>query len=74
LQETHRRSDRIPGYDPGLPGGSAVTGGPPDGEREGVVEAAERLGLAVVYVPGMRNGEHEDRGNAILSTLPLDDP
>jgi endonuclease/exonuclease/phosphatase family metal-dependent hydrolase len=40
---------------------------------------AERLGLHTVYVPSMRNGRlfaasaREDRGNAILSTWPLDD-
>ena len=33
-------------------------------------------GLHAFYVPSMRNGEktREDRGNAILSTLPLSDP
>lgn len=41
---------------------------------------AERLGLHALYVPSMRNGRvfpsdaREDRGNAILSTLPIDDP
>jgi endonuclease/exonuclease/phosphatase family metal-dependent hydrolase len=39
--------------------------------------AGER-GLAVLYTPSMRNGgaadDPEDRGNAILSTLPLSDP
>jgi len=40
---------------------------------------AERLGLHAAYVPSMRNGRlfpsdaREDRGNAILSTFPLDD-
>ena len=35
-------------------------------------------GLAVFYAPSMRNGEHdgiaEDRGNAIVSTLSLEEP
>ena len=34
------------------------------------------MGLWIVYVPSMRNGrgdETEDRGSAILSTLPLSD-
>jgi len=41
---------------------------------------AARLPLHVVYVPSMRNGRlfpsdaREDRGNAILTTFPLDDP
>ena len=37
---------------------------------------AQRLGLNVYYVPSMRNGgptSDEDRGNAILSSLPLTD-
>lgn len=37
-----------------------------------IVESAKALGLALAYVPSMRNGlGREDRGNAILSTLPL---
>jgi len=52
---------------------------PPEGARTDVVHAARALGLALIYVPSMRNGEpgsgaDEDRGNAILSTLPLQDP
>lgn len=54
----------------------------PDGSDEGpdIVEVAERCGLALVYVPSARNGPdtdsrpHEDKGNAILSSLPLADP
>jgi len=41
-----------------------------------IVEFAARYGLAVHYVPSMRNGgaaAREDRGNAIVSTEPLDD-
>ena len=45
-------------------------------ERE-IDEVASALGLSLVYVPSMRNGapglSDEDRGNAILSTLPLED-
>ena len=41
--------------------------------------SARELGLSLIYVPSMRNGKSaddppEDRGNAILSTLPLSDP
>jgi endonuclease/exonuclease/phosphatase family metal-dependent hydrolase len=44
--------------------------------RLGVVAAAREAGLHLFYVPSMRNGADaggpaEDRGNAILSTLPL---
>ena len=49
----------------------------PDGSREEIESVAERLGLHAYYVPSMRNGapaaSAEDRGNAILSTLPLTD-
>jgi endonuclease/exonuclease/phosphatase family metal-dependent hydrolase len=49
----------------------------PDGTREEIEAAAQRLGLYAYYVPSMRNGapasSAEDRGNAILSTLPLGD-
>ena len=42
--------------------------------REDVVETARRLGLHLRYAPSMRNGpDRTDRGNAILSTLPLAD-
>ena len=40
--------------------------------REDVVETARALGLNLRYVPSMRNGiAASDRGNAILSDLPL---
>ena len=42
--------------------------------REDIVETADRLGLHLRYAPSMRNGpEQSDRGNAILSSLPLTD-
>ncbi len=47
--------------------------------RLDVGTVAERCGLAVAYVPAARNGSEpkdglrEDKGNAILSTLPLSD-
>jgi endonuclease/exonuclease/phosphatase family metal-dependent hydrolase len=47
----------------------------PDGSREEIEAVARRLDLHAYYVPSMRNGapsaSAEDRGNAILSTLPL---
>jgi endonuclease/exonuclease/phosphatase family metal-dependent hydrolase len=43
-----------------------------------VRRVASERGLALLYTPSMRNGaladDPEDRGNAILSTLPLSDP
>jgi endonuclease/exonuclease/phosphatase family metal-dependent hydrolase len=79
LQEVYRADPAIPDD---IPAGSAparVEEAQPDGERAGVVSAARALGLALVYVPSMRNGApgsgaDEDRGNALLSTLPLRDP
>jgi endonuclease/exonuclease/phosphatase family metal-dependent hydrolase len=47
------------------------------GTREDIIRIAQRLGLHLIYVPSMRNGApgatDEDRGNAILSTIPLTD-
>jgi endonuclease/exonuclease/phosphatase family metal-dependent hydrolase len=40
--------------------------------RQDIVEVTRRLGWNLRYVPSMRNGtERSDRGNAILSPLPL---
>ena len=44
------------------------------GVQEDVVETAQALNLNLRYAPSMRNGPtRSDRGNAILSTLPLED-
>jgi endonuclease/exonuclease/phosphatase family metal-dependent hydrolase len=59
------------------PGRIAPT--PPSGDRRSIIETARRRGLSLFYAPSMRNGRDatreaaEDRGNAILSTLPLSD-
>lgn len=48
-------------------------------DRRDILSTARSLGLNAVYVPSMRNGRDcgeapfEDRGNAIVSTLPLED-
>ena len=45
-----------------------------------IVNGSQELGVqSLIYVPSMRNGSsgaepHEDRGNAILSTLPMSEP
>jgi endonuclease/exonuclease/phosphatase family metal-dependent hydrolase len=44
-----------------------------------IVTVGNELGLSLIYVPSMRNGRSagdpaEDRGSAILSTLPLSEP
>jgi endonuclease/exonuclease/phosphatase family metal-dependent hydrolase len=73
LQETFRRGSDIPD-----PGRSSVPGriSPPNSAMD-IQEVARRLGWWMYYAPSMRNGkqlgeEAEDRGNAILSSLPLD--
>jgi endonuclease/exonuclease/phosphatase family metal-dependent hydrolase len=77
LQEVHRASAELPAASVGrVP--ARVEEYPPTGERLDVVALARRQGLALFYVPSMRNGRvdgarAEDRGNAILSTLPLSD-
>ena len=74
LQEVFRRGRGIPSVLPaGAVAAKRLTASPPSGAREDVVSAASALGLALYYVPSTRNGAEdlEDRGNAILSTLPL---
>jgi len=55
--------------------GKRVTGRSGDRRAQSVDAIARRHGLHLLYVPSMRNGASgappEDRGNAILSTLPL---
>jgi endonuclease/exonuclease/phosphatase family metal-dependent hydrolase len=52
---------------------------PPAGPRRDILDVARTLDLWLLYVPSMRNGpvgsgpSEEDRGSAILSTLPLYD-
>jgi endonuclease/exonuclease/phosphatase family metal-dependent hydrolase len=76
LQEAWRAGDRVPPRDPTQAGARRLLRGPP---RVDIVRFARALGLALLYVPSMRNGldaaaPPEDRGNAILSTLPLEAP
>jgi len=77
LQEAYRRDDAIPARlirSDSVPGRIA-----PTHTREADVGHLRRDdGLAVLYAPSMRNGivdiNREDRGNAIVSTIPLEDP
>ena len=76
LQETFRTGDTVPRTPAGVSIPRRIEAFPPDGRRQDIVQTARALGLGVFYVPSMRNGAHEgvtaeDRGNAILSTLPL---
>jgi endonuclease/exonuclease/phosphatase family metal-dependent hydrolase len=80
LQEALRRSHDIP-----RPTASAVV--PPavaeaarGSERLDVVEVAEQCGLSILYAAAARNGADErdglpeEKGNAIISSLPISDP
>jgi endonuclease/exonuclease/phosphatase family metal-dependent hydrolase len=76
LQETFRTGAAVPSTPAGVPIPRRIEAFPPGGPRQDIVQTARALGLGVFYVPSMRNGAHEgataeDRGNAILSTLPL---
>jgi endonuclease/exonuclease/phosphatase family metal-dependent hydrolase len=79
LQEVHREGGLVPMDAPNNRVPERIAESPPSGERLDVVEIANRVNLDLFYVPSMRNGgpnsgpTEEDRGNAILSTLPLHD-
>ncbi len=79
LQEAYRRSAAVPADPPESAVARPVVEQARPGPRVDVVEIAGRCGLALAYVPAARNGlqeydgEREDKGNAILSTLPLSD-
>lgn len=79
LQEAHRAGPDVPPLISRRAGvASRIDPSPPAGLRQDIVSVARELGLALFYVPSMRNGPEngdraEDRGNAILSTLPLSD-
>ena len=72
LQELYRRGSDVPAF-PGLTR-SAHAIRPRDPQAPDARDYAHALDLSMLYVPSMRNGEAmlEDRGNAILSTEPLD--
>ncbi|HYF38576.1 MAG TPA: endonuclease/exonuclease/phosphatase family protein [Gemmatimonadales bacterium] len=71
LQEAFRSDDTIPPVPTGAAGRILVA---QTGPQEDVVEAARSLGLSLRYAPSMRNGAlPSDRGNAILSSLQVDD-
>jgi endonuclease/exonuclease/phosphatase family metal-dependent hydrolase len=78
LQEAYRDGPEVPrSLDPATTFASLIRGLRRDGTREELEAIAGTLGLHACYVPSMRNGSpltsDEDRGNAILSTVPLHD-
>jgi endonuclease/exonuclease/phosphatase family metal-dependent hydrolase len=73
LQEALRTGDTVPPHGPAQAGARRLVRGP---QRVDIVRFAREFGLSLLYVPSMRNGldasaPSEDRGNAIISTLPL---
>lgn len=72
LQEAYRADPSVPEACTGSHGGRRSR--PAGADEHDIRVVAERLGLNLRYAPSMRNGTHRsDRGNAILSTLPLVD-
>ena len=78
LQEAFHVSDDVPLFDNHATP-RRIEAMPPQGPRRDIVDVAQALDLSMIYVPSMRNGAagsgstEEDRGSAILSTLPLHD-
>ena len=75
IQEALRTGPKVPAAAPGQAGARRLLRGP---TRTDIVAFARDAGLSLFYVPSMRNGRakdapSEDRGNAVLSTLPLAD-
>jgi endonuclease/exonuclease/phosphatase family metal-dependent hydrolase len=79
LQETYRRASFLLPVDEGPLIPWRIEPNPRPGAELDIEDAAHRCGLALVYVPSARNGHDlegippEDKGNAILSTVPLSD-
>ena len=80
LQETYREGSDVPSWFPaGSPLPRPIVERPPGGIRRDIRVVAARAGLHLFYAPAMRNNSAgsaaapEDRGTAILSTLPLAD-
>lgn len=76
LQEVYRGGPDVPNVLPRDAAYARRLGGAA-AHYEQIEPIATTLGLALYYVPSMRNGgparSNEDRGNAILSSLPLTD-
>jgi endonuclease/exonuclease/phosphatase family metal-dependent hydrolase len=77
LQEAYRAGPDVPEASRAERLTARVEARPPTGPRTDIGGIAEHLGLYAFYAPSMPNGSDspdahaEDRGNAILSTLPL---
>jgi endonuclease/exonuclease/phosphatase family metal-dependent hydrolase len=79
LQEVYRAGPEVPAPDPDRVAWASAEGtAAATSARESLPQTARRLGLDAVYVPSMRNGAplhtDEDRGNAIVASVPLSAP
>jgi endonuclease/exonuclease/phosphatase family metal-dependent hydrolase len=76
LEEAHRAGGGVPALPRGVRVPRRIAPDLKGRSRDDIVTVARTLNLGLYYVPSMRNGagpSFEDRGNAILSTHPLDD-
>jgi len=79
VQEAHRLSEDVPVPVPDAPFPIRIDPRERPGPILEITEVADRCGLAMVYVPLSRNGDRaqgerrEDKGNAILASIPLTD-
>jgi endonuclease/exonuclease/phosphatase family metal-dependent hydrolase len=77
VQEAYRDGPLVPPLASAATAPGRIAPSPPSGARTTIVDTAQRHGLSLFYVPSMRNGRgeppdpREDRGNAIISSLPL---
>ena len=80
LQEVFAGGPRLPAVGAGSAWASRIADRPPGEDRTDIVSFARLVGLHLVYVPSMRNGDPEDggppedRGNAIVANVPLSSP
>ena len=80
LQEVYRRSDDLPFVEDSELIPWVIQPDEESGEDLDIEELARRCGLSLVYVPSARNGPDtgerpgEDKGNAILASVPLSEP
>lgn len=81
LQEVYRSSGRVPALVPGMLFAGEIEEAPPGGARTDIVDWVRRHPeLSLLYAPSMRNGAQagvdtrEDRGSAIVTSLPLREP
>lgn len=76
LQEVFRDGPDVPAHpERGFAFARALGGPPANSSDRDIEDVARALNLTAYYVPSMRNGgltSKQDRGNAILSSIPLD--